>query len=140
MSRSQLGLGVMIQMLGGNADTVAAKIAAIKACMAKKIKTVELKDDQLVLTMADGLTLRLWDNGQSCCESRYMTCDDDLTNYTNTILKDIQLADAPERESRGECHEVMFLKILTGKGTITCETHNEHNGYYGGFSVTASVS
>lgn len=128
------GLGVMLQMLGGNEST----IKAVRACLGKKIRSVELKDEVLRLTMADGSVLCLTDNGQSCCESRYMTCDDDLTNYTNTVLKTIELSDAPDRSEGSEEHNCQFLKIVTGKGTITAESHVEYNGYYGGFSIVAS--
>ena len=39
--------------------------------------------------------------------------------------------------SWGGVHEVQFLNIETSLGIITFETHNEHNGYYGGFYIKA---
>jgi hypothetical protein len=38
----------------------------------------------------------------------------------------------------GEVHEQTFLKIRTNNGDATVVTHNEHNGYYGGFNISAS--
>jgi hypothetical protein len=37
-------------------------------------------------------------------------------------------------------HEVQFLRVSTDAGTIVCETHNEHNGYYGGFNVCVEAA
>ncbi len=81
----------------------------------------------------------LMDDGQSCCESRYMRTDDDLTTVDGAILLDIEIRDAPPiNESYGE-HEVQFLVLKTTKGNFTFSNHNEHNGYYGGFAIHAKV-
>jgi len=128
----QKGMGVMINELFGDGGCTGK---AVQACLGKKVLSIELKDEQLILTFAHGI-LKLWDNGQSCCESRYMTCDDDLTNYTNTILKSIEIVEAPDRAGSEE-HNCQFLKVRMGKGTVTAESHVEHNGYYGGFSIQA---
>ena len=54
----------------------------------------------------------------------------------------IELRDAPnvEDDEYGNVHEVQFLVVTTSKGAFTIETHNEHNGYYGGFFIEAEVS
>jgi hypothetical protein len=36
-------------------------------------------------------------------------------------------------------HEVEFLEVLTDRDMVTFEAHNEHNGYYGGFWLKATV-
>lgn len=36
-------------------------------------------------------------------------------------------------------HEVQFLHVKTSKGSFAVSNHNEHNGYYGGFNVEASL-
>ena len=41
-------------------------------------------------------------------------------------------------EEEYETHEVQFLEIKTSKGIFTMSTHNEHNGYYGGFAIVVS--
>ena len=97
------------------------------------------KDDQgVAIRFADGSRLCIWDGGQSCCESRYITCDDDLSGHEGGHLVSID-TDAPgaqpDEEDHWGCHEVQFVKVQTTKGSFTLCTHNEHNGYYGGFSL-----
>ena len=128
---TNLGIGVMIGMLGGNEESV----RLYKQHVGKRIKGVNLAVDELVFTFADGAGLCVRDEGQSCCEHRYMTTDDDLSYFKNTVLKSLEIKDAPEIEYEDGSHEVQFLKVTTGKGAFTVETHNEHNGYYGGFHL-----
>jgi hypothetical protein len=137
---SGLGLGVMINMLAGNAGTV----EAVRASIGQTIRSVALVGETLTVTFESGDVLRISDEGQSCCESRYMTCGD-LDNadyYAGAMLVSIEERDAPsaaDGDDYGE-HEIQFLVVTTSKGVITAETHNEHNGYYGGFSLTATLS
>jgi hypothetical protein len=77
MNNEHLGMGVMIGMLSGNAKTV----DTVKSSLGKIIETVELKDDDLKFLFTDGTGMILRDDGQSCCEHRYMVCDDDLTSF-----------------------------------------------------------
>lgn len=97
--------------------------------------THDIQGRKFVLRFEDASEIALRDNGQSCCESRYMTCDDDLSEYLGAKLLDVAEAAGKSAEDRGDYHETMFLKIKTDRGTITVETHNEHNGYYGGFDL-----
>lgn len=128
------GLGVMIQELSGNKDTV----EAVKACLGKRISKVQLKDDKAHLTFEDGDQLSLWDNGQSCCESRYMVCDDELSQFTGATFLSASIKDGPNVDDQYGDHEVQFLELSTDRGAITFANHNEHNGYYGGFSIQAA--
>ena len=127
------GIGVIINELIGHEDTV----RLYNESLGKKIIEAELDkiDNRLIITFEDGNRIAIFDDGQSCCETRYMTTDDDLLFLANTKLVDIQLEDAPNVEDEFGEHEVQFLIIKTDKGDITLETHNEHNGYYGGFAV-----
>jgi len=131
----QLGLGVMIQMLGGNDSTV----KALKESLGKTIRKVWLDDenDQLMFEFADDTTLRMWDGGQSCCEHRYMRTDDDLNEYAGATFMDVEIKEAPDGEDGYEVHEIQFLDIKTDKGIFQMANHNEHNGYYGGFWIQA---
>jgi hypothetical protein len=80
--------------------------------------------------------LLIWDNGQSCCETRYMSTDDLLPTFTGAKLVGFEVVDGPDIEDEyGDAHEQMFVKLETTMGTITLVTHNEHNGYYGGFDI-----
>jgi hypothetical protein len=134
----QLGLGVMIQMLGGNEET----IEVLRAALDQPIRNVELKNDadgdnSLHITLGDKV-LVIKDAGQSCCEHRYMTTDDDLLYYAGSTLIDVDIAEAPSIEDKyGDPHDQQFLNIQTSKGTFTMVTHVEHNGYYGGFWLQA---
>jgi hypothetical protein len=71
------GLGVMINMLGGNADTG----KAVQAAQGREIASVKLVDDTLRIGLVGGEALVLRDDGQSCCENRYMHSDDDFSAF-----------------------------------------------------------
>jgi hypothetical protein len=131
-----LGFGVMINALGGNREAV----AAVQAAMGKTITALSLTDDQLRFEFEDGSRLRLWDDGQSCCESRYMQTDDDLPYYIGAKFVSAEVRDGGSTESEyGDAHEIQFLVVTTDRGTFSMASHNEHNGYYGGFWITASA-
>ena len=133
---SQDGFGVMIGMLAGNADSVAAFTAAV----GKTIAALRLRDDDVLLfEFSDGSKLKLSDEGQSCCERRYMRTDDDLSYYVGAILMGATIKPAPEQPDEYGVHDVQFLEIQTDRGVFTMSSHNEHNGYYGGFLIRASV-
>lgn len=132
---NNLGLGVMLGMLGGNEETV----NSIKSSLGKIIKRVYLADDKLLFEFEDGTKLQLWDDGQSCCESRYMVTADELTDFCGAKLLDFELKDAPDVEDKYGSHEVQFLDVKTDNGVFQLANHNEHNGYYGGFYVRAST-
>jgi len=130
---THFGLGVMLGMLSGNEETV----NVLKSSLGKTISNIELVDDKLRFTFTDNSKIVLFDDGQSCCESRYMTTDDDLPFFKDCTFDDIEIRDAPNLPYEYGDHEVQFLLITTSKGIFTMETHNEHNGYYGGFLVVA---
>lgn len=138
---SQPGIGVMIGLIDGNEET----INAIKESLNKIIKSVVLNDEnQLVFIFDDKSILRIYDDGQSCCEYRHMSTDDDLDYYSSSKLLDLELTSEETKEigEYGEVHDVQFLKIKTSKGVFTMVNHNEHNGYYGyygGFWIVAEL-
>jgi hypothetical protein len=93
-------------------------------------------DGVLQLEFAGGvLTIR--DAGRSCCESRYMTTDDALAAHVGAVFLGVEVRDGPE-STDDEPHEQQFLLVNTSAGTFTVVTHNEHNGYYGGFWLEAT--
>jgi len=129
---SQLGMGVMIRMLSGNEDSVKAFTSALN----KTISSIALEDEALVMGFDDGTKIKFFDNGQSCCESRYMRTDDDLQYYMGAKLLDATIDPGLSTDVEyGTVHEIQFLNIKTSKGVFTMSSHNEHNGYYGGFSI-----
>ena len=141
---SKLGLGVMLRQLGGNAETVDSYHKA----MGKTIKHIELSpppdgskkwdddgQDTLKVTFDDDSMLTVYDAGQSCCEHRYMRTDDKFEDFVGAQLVSMELKQAPSIEEEYETHEVQFLELMTSKGALTMASHNEHNGYYGGFAI-----
>lgn len=135
MSETHLGVGVMLSMLGGNEETVEAHNKSI----GKTIESVTLTDDVLELHFTDKTVLCFDDDGQSCCETRYMRTDDDLTSFVGATFEKAELAEAPNVEDEYGEHEVQFLRVYTSKGVLVCASHNEHNGYYGGFAIRLRI-
>lgn len=118
-------------MLVGNKDTVEAYHAA----MNKKISDITVSGDKLTISFDDKSKLVIRDDGQSCCELRYMVCDDDLSHYIGAVYRGCELLPVEELKCESDEHEVQFLKINTSNGFFKIANHNEHNGYYGGFSI-----
>lgn len=126
---SNLGIGVLLKMCGCNEKNVNSYIKAI----GKTIKDIFKENNALTIKFDDGKKLLISDGGQSSCEERYMTIDDDLSGYDGAILNKIELRDVQESEENYEVHETQFVVVTTSKGSFTVCTHNVHNGYYGGF-------
>lgn len=126
-----LGMGVMISYLGGNEDSV----ETFKAAIGKTIEALSLGDDALTVSFKDGSGIKFYDDGQSCCENRYFTCDDDLGSFAGSQLLGAEVVDTDGAAAEYGEHEITFLKIQTSNGPLTVSAHNEHNGYYGGFSI-----
>lgn len=136
---SSLGLGVMIQALGGNKET----IAAINDAKERTITEIKLENNRLNIRLESGKTLSLWDDGQSCCEHRYMEAkDDNFDYYRGAKLLGLETT-APTETKQGdfdECKEEQFLIVKTDRGNFTVANYNENNGYYGGFWLKAQMS
>lgn len=134
---SNLGLGVLINMLGGNEDTV----KAVQSSIGKKIATLVLRSSEVVaIGFDDKTTLELWDDGQSCCEHRHTTSPDNLNEFVGATLLGVEIKPAPSIPYEGGDHEVQFLELNTDRGSVQFSNHNEHNGYYGGFSIAGRLS
>ena len=130
-----LGIGVMIKMLSGNEESV----DAFTSVLGKKIVSLSIgEDDALHFEFADGSKIKIFDDGQSCCESRYMRTDDDLSFFIGSELLGAEIKEGPSAGDDGDVHDVQFLEVQTSKGVFTMSSHNEHNGYYGGFAIRAA--
>ena len=125
-----LGIGAMLGYLGGNEETIKALTSVID----KTITGIKLSDDVLHITFEDG-GIKVWDDGQLCCETRFMRTDDVLEDYIGAKLLGMETREAPDVDNGYDAHEVQFLVVKTDKGNVTFSNHNEHNGYYGGFSI-----
>ena len=140
MNNDNPGLGVMLAALSETGETG----LILNEVKGKQITGLQLRkrdegadkfywEDSLVVGLDHGEAIRIYDGGQSCCEYRYMTTDDDLDAYVGADFIDIEVRNGPDIDAGYDVHEVQFLLVNTSLGTFTMETHNEHNGYYGGF-------
>lgn len=133
---SRPGVGVMLAMLAG--DDVSEEV--VKKAIGKKIAAIVLDKDsnQLRITFADDTRLVMWDNGQQCCESRYMHTDDDLPYFIGSEFRGAALHPGPSEQGEyDDSKDSEFLIISTSLGQFTVVNYNEHNGYYGGFWIRA---
>lgn len=129
-----IGIGAMIHALGGGSANDASDFYG------RKIIVASLSEDKLALQFEGGVRIAIWDDGQSCCENRYMRTDDDIQSLVGHTLTRIEAKSGPDEEGEyGDMHEVCFVEIGTDDGFITLANHNEHNGYYGGFGLTITV-
>lgn len=114
---------------------------ALQSSIGKKITAIDLNEERLLFTFIDGTKMQLSDEGQSCCEYRYLHSDDDIQAFIGSELINAEVLEGPYTEDKDgfEVHEIAFLAVRTNYGTFTIETHNEHNGYYGGFLINAAI-
>jgi hypothetical protein len=127
---SNLGVGVMAHMLSGGSEHSPSEYYG------RKILGAAMEDDTLSLQLDGGKTISIWDSGQSCCEERYMTTDDDIGSLIGAVLARIEAKSGPDIDAEYGEHETIFVEVGTDKGFVTIVNHNEHNGYYGGFGLT----
>ncbi|KFN03218.1 hypothetical protein D0U04_28810 [Bacillus clarus] len=85
----------------------------------------------------------LIDDEQSCCENwGYFMSEDDFNDFIGAELIDVKITDTELKEGLLKKHDldiedeyfegdVMFVDIVTSKGTLQFVAYNEHNGYYG---------
>ena len=107
----------------------------------QKILSASINDNRLKLALSNGKNIEIWDDGQSCCEVRYIQTDDDVSDLVGNVLTRIKTKEAPNvSDEDTEVHEIVFVEIGTDKSSITLVSHNEHNGYYGGFDLTITES
>lgn len=131
-----LGIGVVLKMLSGNQQSFNAYTNAIN----KIIKDVRLDEESntLLFRFDDETTLTVKDNGQSCCEVRYMRTDDNLSEFSGARLLGMAIKDVDNAPDEYGEHEIQFFEVTTDRGVFSISNHNEHNGYYGGFAIELS--
>ena len=123
--------GIMVLMN----DVLRERVSASPMYDSKVVKSVDMSEDALNIRFEDDTGITITDEGQSCCEHRYMTTDDDVQSLVGSVIQTIMVKSGPDIEVDYDSHEQEFLEIQTNKGFITIVNHNEHNGYYGGFSL-----
>lgn len=116
-----MGIGVMIHYLGGGSKESADKYYG------RTITDATIDPERSVLTFSDSVQVVIRDDGQSCCERRYMSTDDDLKSLVGATLQRIESKLGPKHDEDYDVHETCFVEIGTDKGFVTLVNHNEHN-------------
>jgi len=140
----QPGLGVLINQMSDRGSAVLEK------SLGKTIAKVFLKDDDLKFKFTDGTGMKIYDGGQSCCESRWMHTDDELNHFEGATFLNAEVRDGGDvdeteykkitkNEWGPESCQSQFLIITTSTGTFTVVNYVDHNGYYGGFSMNVEA-
>lgn len=131
------GMMVMfLELLGGN-----EWVKVCRAAIGKEITALNLNEQRLLFTFADGSKIKLFDAGRGYCAERYMRSDDNIQYFVGSSLIKAEIQDGPitSPEDNSEVHEIQFLIITTSKGVFTIANHNEHNGNYGGFAIQGAA-
>ena len=111
----------------------------VRLPLGEMVTAIRLTPDQRTCEVQlGGVVFGITDALRLCCETRYMVCDDNLAAFVGSILQGIEVVDGPETTKGDTTHEVQFLRLITTHGTVTISNHNEHNGYYDGFSLTCA--
>lgn len=104
------------------------------------VEMVELGDVTLTLGYSNGKRLLLENTVNYCCEHRYITCDDDLSNLRGQQVVSIEVTGVEDcQDGRSAEHEVAFVKIQFTRECITLASHNRHSGSYSGFHLQARL-
>lgn len=74
-----------------------------------------------------------------CCEVRFIHTDDNLKDFIGAAFMGIDVSEIDILDNGEDIHEVAFVNVLTSLGPITLETHNIHNGHYGGFELDLNI-
>jgi hypothetical protein len=98
---------------------------------------LDTENNRLLMTMRNRRVLAVSNEASYCCEHRYMSCDD-LSHFSGAVLTSIETREVMQDDEDGYGnHDLAFLIVTRSLGTFTCCSHNEHNGYYGGFELCA---
>jgi hypothetical protein len=112
-----------------------------KSCIGKIISSATVDEDGCYLGFTDGSRLSIADEGQSCCEQRYVTCDDSPEDLVGQPYAGYEVKESTnDHEDDYDVHDAVFVEVKAGLSSIVMETHNVHNGYYGGFDITEKAT
>lgn len=139
------GMRQLIDDLWGSPNSIetAEAMSVVKGLTISGISIDSTRGDKLVFEFKGTPTkLEVWDDGQNCCEYRHIEPDIDLENFVGSKLLDIssmRAGNIDDEEDAWKVIEVCFLHVTTSAGKFVCSNYNEHNGYYGGFSIRARL-
>lgn len=103
--------------------------------LGKEITKAVFDSEFIILHFSDGTGIKISDTAHGCCERRYFTADDNIEDLVGNTLTSIQALKYITK-SFDETHEICFLEIRAESEIFAIASHNEHNGYYGGMSIT----
>lgn len=126
------GIGAMLHYLGGGSDKDPSDYYG------KTITNILIDDERMLIQLEEVTTIKIFDDGQSCCEARYISCDDDVSVLIGEKLSKVESKDGDTTDDDWQVHETIFIEVATDKDHITFCNHNEHNGYYGGFGLSVT--
>lgn len=95
----QLGIGSMLHQLSGGSKHSSTEYVG------KIIKSISMDGDHLYINFTDGIKIDIFDDGQSCCEYRYMRTDDDIQSIVGKTIVSILSKDAPNEPDGYGDHE-----------------------------------
>ena len=128
------GVGIKAHMLYGPMAETEMLIPVGKRIVKAEIVVDDMH--KLRLDFEDGTAIVMYDDGQACCEQRYMSTDDDIQSLVGALLVRIDQCDTRYGDrSAEEILDCSFVEIGTDKGFITLVNYNSHNGYYGDFDL-----
>ncbi len=105
-----------------------------------RIEKASFDGGSILLDMGNDIVIEIYDDRQSCCEKRYLNVhSDELQTLGGDTLRSIGVKWTTQKDDAGDYHEVAFCEIRTEDNTVSFSTHNEHNGYYGGFDLRVEV-
>lgn len=118
-----------------------ATLDALDDSIGKNINNIWIDADgvSLIIEHESGI-LNISDNGQQCCESRYMETDDNLKDFIGAIIINFEYKDGGFIDPVNDTVlEVAFFDIKTTSGIFQIKNYNENNGYYCGFDLSARL-
>lgn len=105
----------------------------------RTIRSIEVDEGGATLWFDDGSRLSLRDTADYCCEERHMTCDDDIGFFEGAKFLGYDVREVMKFDG-SHAHDCAFLLVHTSLGEFNVAAHNQHNGWYSGFSIEARVS
>lgn len=99
------------------------------------VQNARMGEDCLIINFTNGSSIQISDEGQTCCEYRYMSTDDNPKDLIGGQFISAEIDRYNNFEDDWGENEQAFLRVASTKGAITVVTHNRHNGYYGGFCI-----
>ena len=89
-----------------------------------EVSAVTVGEEHAVI-MCGEVGVRITDEGQDCCESRYITTDDDPARLIGSRLASITSGEVKEADGMDdECHDIVFVTIRTDTAELVLQSHN----------------